>query len=235
MWHAPVQWGRVTERVDRVIIIGSGPSVNQLDRSLISEAQQSGVFVIVVNGAATQFPEADAWFTLDPHSLATRLTPIRGNKWYVAIPDDFGIPLCRFPALRDPPPQQATYLHRLVGNEAGSLCAKFGLSEDPSAIYTGNSAYGALGLAYLMGARHIALLGVDGTTGYFYGETLPSGNLRHLPQLFESAIPQLTTRGVVVLNGSPHSAVTCFPRMTPNQAVCELIQCQPPLFTSLAY
>lgn len=222
MWHAPVTWGRVSQHCDRVVVLGSGPSIADLDFNLLRAAQADGVFVIAINGAANQYLEADAWFTLDPHSLASRLAPIKGQRWYVAIPDDFGLPNCRFPALRDPPPAQPTYLHRLVGNNDGTLCSKYGLSEDPGAIYTGNSAYGGLGVAYLMQARSIALLGVDGTYGYFYDANHTSGRLTHLPNLFASAVPQLDGRNVRVINGSPNSIVTCFDRMHPNDAVREV-------------
>lgn len=217
---APVAWGRIEQRADNVIILGSGPSMTQLDLDVLLDAQRKGAYVITVNDAGYTYVSADAWFTLDPHNLAERLPPIRGQRWIAAIPDNFGTPSNPFQNCQGPCPAQVLYLNRLVGH--GPLGSKWGLCEDPGAIYTGNSAYGALGVAYLMKAKRIALLGVDGTSGYFYNATAPSGNLSHLPQLFESAKPQLDARGTKVFNGSPYSVVECWPRMAPNDAIKSL-------------
>lgn len=211
-----VTWGRVTSRFDRVLIVASGPSVSVVDPQHIVSAQQAGVYVIAVNHAGHVFPSADAWFTLDPHSLFQRMPPLQGGVHYLAIPDDFGTPTARN-GLTDPPPTNATYLHRLIGN--GVLNSKEGLSEDTSSIFTGNSAYGALGVAYHMRPKKIAILGVDGTKGYFYSPQANSGNLDHLPSLFASAVPQLNERGIEVLNGSPDSSVTCFRKSFPLEAI----------------
>jgi hypothetical protein len=213
---APVTWGSVTARSDNVIIIGSGPSLSNFDFDLVAQAQQLGAYVIAVNGSVASVPFADAWFTLDPHNLADRIKPIKGNCWYAAIPDSFGTRFSPIESHKPTPPPMVTYLHRLVGN--GHFAAKFGLSEDTSAIYTGNSAYGALGVAYHMRAKRVVLLGVDGSTGYYYSKD-QNGDLSHLPQLFASALPQLQTRSMVVINGSPASAITCFERFHPQDAV----------------
>lgn len=221
-FFAPVTWGRVSAKADRVVIVASGPSLRGFNLAVLRDLQQdAGVYVIAVNGASTAVPFADAWFTLDPHHLKDRLTPIAGGLWYAAIPDDFGTVYARIADHRAPPPKQVTYLHRLVGN--GPLLSKMGLSEDPACIYTGNSAYGALGVAYHMRPKRVLMLGVDGTRGYFYNTNGISGDLAHLPPLFESATWQLQDRGITVINGSPNSIVTCFPRMTPDEGIRELL------------
>lgn len=218
---APVTWGRVELiaplKAKSAIIIASGPSVREVTQQHIIDAQAAGAYVIVVNDAGRLFDMADAWFTLDAHSLRGRLCPNRGNKWYAAIPEDFGTDTTPWILHRGDPPTAVTYLHRLVGN--GPLASKYGLSEDPSAIYTGNSGSGAVGLAYLMGFKRIALLGVDGTSGYFYDRDGRNGDLSHLPKLFDSMLPQLDAKGVQVFNGSPNSIVSCFPRMPPIDAI----------------
>jgi len=84
----------------------------------------------------------------------------------------------------------------------------------------GNSAFGALGIAYLMGARRIAIIGLDATREtYARGVGRPRGGIDHVPGLFATALPQLERRGAEVMNGSPHSRVVCFPRCTPEQAL----------------
>lgn len=215
---APVEWGRVTGQADTIAIVGSGPSLAAFDMQQLIELQRSHqAYIIAVNGAVDSTPFADAWFTLDPHDLNDRIKPIQGNKWYAAIPDSFGTRFSPIESHKPAPPVGVTYLHRLVGN--GQFASKYRLCEDTSAIFTGNSAWGALGVAYHMRPKRILLLGVDGTRGYFYGSTQPSGCLGHLPELFATAVPQLQDRGIITLNGSADSTVTCFPRMNPDAAL----------------
>ena len=100
-------------------------------------------------------------------------------------------------------------------------CRRCALSEDPGAIHTGNSGWGALGLAYHMRPRKVALLGVDANgAGHAYAD-IPQrpGELDHLPLLFVSACGQLEARGIQVRNGSPESNVTCWPRVEANAAL----------------
>lgn len=81
-----------------------------------------------------------------------------------------------------------------------------GLSVTPSVIHSGNSAYGALGLAYHLGYTDVALIGVDGTQD----ERIEGGNpnnLSHLPLLFESALPQINVVSCGALTGIPQMAL----------------------------
>lgn len=94
---------------------------------------------------------------------------------------------------------------------------KLGLPK-PWEIHAGNSAYGALQLATHMGAKRVVLAGVDGTTDKGLGG-YHSGPLVHLPALFQSLVPGLEELGVEVVNASSVSAVDCFPRMTPKEAL----------------
>ena len=111
-----------------------------------------------------------------------------------------------------------------------------GLSTDPAKLHHGHSSgFQLLGLAYLMGAARIVLLGYDvryaadysaserapgSTPRHFFGE-YPSA-LRHWPRvgivdgvltglvsLYESVAAQ---GAVEVINCSPGSALECFPR-----------------------
>ena len=172
------------------------------------------ITVVVVEGLAL------SWFTLDPDSrmLPTMRQARAGCVYYAAVPPDYGCANALVRYHRIEPPAGVTYLRRLAGE--GPLGARYGLSDDASTIHTGNSAYGALGLAYLMGARSVAILGLDGTRdAYAYGPGRPLGDFAHLPALFRSALPQLARAGVTVQNGSPASRIDCFPRLTPQAAV----------------
>ena len=98
--------------------------------------------------------------------------------------------------------------------------SKPGLAEEPSYIHTGNSAYGALGLAYHLRGAQVAFLGLDGTQApYRVAPGAPRTSMAHLPALFASALPQLRGRGTSVVNGSPNSRVTCFPVMRPQEVL----------------
>jgi len=61
-----------------------------------------------------------------------------------------------------------------------------GINQTPGHINTGNSAWGALGLAWHLGLRDVAFIGVDANDGPRC-EGGNSDNLSHLPMLFASA------------------------------------------------
>lgn len=210
-------YGTVTEQHARIVIVASGPSVQGVDLTGIS----SDVHVIVVNGAIEWCPRVNSFFSLDPSPYVRRLVRLRrpGVRYYMAVPDSYGERDAPCSSHRDRPDDHVMYLRRLVGG--GYLSARNALSEDPGAIHTGNSGWGALGLAYHMHPRKVALLGVDANNaGHAYAD-IPQrpGELDHLPALFASACGQLEARGIQVRNGSPESRVTCFTRVDPSAAL----------------
>ncbi|MGV2811731.1 hypothetical protein [Enterobacter cancerogenus] len=81
-----------------------------------------------------------------------------------------------------------------------------GLSDEPTKIHSGNSAYGALGLAYHLGFADVALVGVDGTAESRI-EGGRSRNLSHLPLLFASALLQINVVSCGKLTGIPHKNI----------------------------
>lgn len=216
-----IKWSRVdrpVERPENVIIIASGPSVNDIDMPILREFKDK--FVITVNGAGQHVEFGDAWFTLDPWGLNGPQLP-GGNfkgKLYAAVPDDFGTPSAKSVHHRIAPRAKIDFLHRLQShnytNISSETAYKLGLSEDPSCINTGNSGYGALNLAYHMRPKNIYLLGIDGTVGYFYTKREKNRPLTYISTLFKSAVPQLDAAGIKVYNVSPRSAVTCFEKLT---------------------
>lgn len=161
----------VTERHEAALIVASGPSARGF-------RPPGGVPVIAVNGVIEWIDRADYWFSLDP-SPENRFRmqhPREGTRYYCACPDN--VPL----------PNHVRRLQRLTG--PGPWSARYRLSDRPDAIHTGNSAWGALGLAHLMGCKRVVLVGVDAST-----ETRCEGGrslcLKHLPDLFASAMDQV--------------------------------------------
>lgn len=96
-----------------------------------------------------------------------------------------------------------------------------GFSIDPSCIHYGsNSGFQAVNLAILFGARRIALVGFDMRTvngrRHFFGDH-PRGlrnttGYEHFIAAFERAATMLPA-GVEIVNATPGSALTCFPRI----------------------
>ena len=150
-----MSWGKVTERIDRAIICGQGPSWRQVDLAQLGRVQSMGVGLVAVNGAIDSVPFADYWFTLDmsPENQRRVMEPASGVQYYAAVPPEWERRLRGLEHLtclkrvvkeeRRRGPFRLRVLYQIVG----------GISEDPGEIYTGNSAFGALGLVYLKGAR----------------------------------------------------------------------------------
>lgn len=209
-----IRFGLVTNRAKQVIIVASGPSAERLNPVLLFGAANAGVHIIAVNTSITWLPACHSWFTLDPGPrnrwLMTHQRP--GVTYYAAVPDDYGRGDAKCLHHRGQPETDIHWLRRMQGRHG--LC----ISKD--SIHSGNSAWGALGLAWHMAPQDIVLIGVDGSSdGYAYVDGKPSRSLRHLPALFASCVGQMTQRGITVVNGSPDSAVDCFARMDPNKAV----------------
>lgn len=166
----------------RVCIVGSGPSAEGFN-------PPDGAFVIAVNGAIEWLPRADAWFTLDPSpkNLGRMRNQRQGVKYYAAMAQ---------------PPSNVIGLKRIArqGKEPAEehspewwlwrWSAITGLCKQAGKIHTGNSAWGALQLACQMGARKVALVGIDANSK----QRIEGGNpnsLRHLPLLFNSAVGEI--------------------------------------------
>lgn len=189
-----VEFHPVTDRADAVAIIASGPSYDLFNwRELAPH-----VHVIAVKGAIEGLRgRANSWFTVDANRKVRSLwmgeiSQVAGVKYYAAVPEDYGTEHARMKWHKLPPEGNIHWLRRIAG---------LGLSEDRSVIHTGNSAWGALGLAYHMQASKIALIGVDGTQErYAVGQGAPRGDLSHLAGLFDTARAQLSRSGTVLRN-----------------------------------
>lgn len=186
-----------------IAIIANGPSA----RHHALAAKHSDI-VIAVNGAHAFVPRADYWFTLDlsPSNRRIMNRPRDGVEYVVACRPDAPLPahvtrLTRVESTAPAPNRPCTphgWLRRWRSME--------GLATDPSKIHTGNSAYGALGLAFhLLSGQcgKILLCGVDATQDQRFTGGRP-GELSHLPLLFDSAKPQLQAAGIEVYTFSDH-------------------------------
>lgn len=170
----------------RAVVVGNGPSAAGF-------VPPAGVTVIAVNGAIEWLSRADYFFTLDlSRCNVHRLLNQRAGVNYVYA---FDRPCSELNG-------KATFYRRICGKPFSSPVVnspqwwanrwgcKFGLSNQPGFINTGNSAWGALGLAYQLGAEKVLLVGVDANQQPRLTGGVP-GELCHLPLLFESAIGQI--------------------------------------------
>jgi hypothetical protein len=175
------------------------------------------VQVIVVNGAADFVPNFDIWFTLDPSKENLQRMGRRSNpfaRYYAAVMPDRKLP----PEITKLERVENDGVEKFAHPLARRYRCSYGLQEHPGKISTGNSAFGALNLAYHLGAGKIALFGVDGTQEERVSGGTP-GPLDFLPELFYSAFDQLNKKNIGVINGSPYSRVTCFPRFPREEAL----------------
>lgn len=192
---------QVVERHRKIAVVGTGMSLQGIELNFADDVK-----VIAVNGAINHLKRVDYWFTLNPSKSNNEIMLPRNRKpevkYYAAVPDNYMMA-----------EEHVHYIHRLVGTGHGHLKTRCGMCADKGAIHTGNSAWGAFQLGAHMEPAYMALFGIDGQGGYHYGGS--PKDLSMLPELFGSSIPDLTYRSINVVNGSPTSIVTCFPRMTP--------------------
>ena len=209
-------WGTVTHRAERVLVLAQGPSFAQVKLSDVEQAQARGAFVVAVNQSIRYYPKPNAWITMDPSKLNRAMVAEArdGVAYYMAVPPHYGQPDAPVKSHRKTPEPWVTYLLRMSHLST--------LSEHPGRIHSKNSGRAALDLAYLMDAKRVALLGVDGQGANRWDGT-ENGNLDDLSVWFRAALPQLEARGVEVVNGSPLTAVDCFPVMDPAEALAWLV------------
>lgn len=204
-----INFSNVHERHEKILIVASCPEAMRF-RPI------PGWTVIAVNSSIHITKEhTDYWFTLDPSESNIKIMNEKpyDAKYYAAVPDWFGTPAAEIRRLRQNAPEDIYYLQRMSGpREAKYLLS--GLANERMKINTGNSAFGALNLAYHMNPKQIVILGVNGNRMQpKFDNRHCVGSLDHLPNLFASAVPQLTKRGIQVFNANVESQVTCFPKI----------------------
>lgn len=194
---------RVEERAERIAVIGTGESLK--DKRLDFPEH---VRVIAINQAIKYLPRVDFWFTLDhsPVNLAIERAPRKGTTYYHAAPMELM-----------PSYNHVRYLRRVTGGLWGRFMCKDGLPDDKGVIHTGNSGWGGFQLACHMEPEKVALFGLDGGGGYHYGGAPKV--LAMMPELFQSSVDALAERDIKVRNGSPISTITCFEKLSVEEAI----------------
>lgn len=182
---------------NKCIIVASGPSAKNF-------VPPDNTCIIAVNGAIDWIKRANYFFTLD-HSkvnLDRVRNPRKDTRYCVAFPKDILVPVetIRFERYS----YQGTEPSKKYTPEwwLWRWSAVKGLSEDINVINSGNSAYGAIGLAYHLGYEDILLVGVDASRD----EKIEGGrckNLTHLPILLRSAMKQVKLSTVSNIDGIP--------------------------------
>lgn len=215
---SPAEWSRIGEPYwsDRpVFIVGGGTSLKGFDFNSL----RGRGYVLAVKQAWRDLPFADACFGLDrawqtwarDDLLALTFTmPL----WIAIEPEWTGFK----------PIAGAHYLRMIRKAET--------LSESPWTVESGgNSGFGAFNFAYLKRARRIVLLGFDFGPSHYdpsaYTPRPDDHNLRYMQgwaDNFSKTLPQLRAAGVTVLNASPASKISAFPKMTPAEALARIEQ-----------
>ena len=194
----------VKHKHDKLIIVASGSSLNKFDKTLLEKLD---IPTIAVNSEYWKF-HSTYWCTIDPTGLEEILYNTNKNTYkYVG-----------FKKILEG--HNLHNLSRYVIDKTNKDINKYLLCEDPTMLQTHNSAYAAFNLAYHMGVKKVVLLGVDADT-YNYPTTTVGyqQSISILPQLFESALPQIQKRGIQVISGSLQSNVVCFPKVSIEEAL----------------
>lgn len=183
-----------------VVCIGTGPSLTRDDVAFC----QGRARVIAVNDAYRFAPWADCLYAADG----------KWWRWHQGVPGFTGL------KYSIEPKHENKAVAVVLKNKGFN-----GLSLDPSGLCTGgNSGYQAINLAVHFGARQILLLGYDLRGSHFFG-THPDKGVQRFDlwaAAFQSIVAPLAELGVTVLNCTPKSALTCFPRAVLREALEEV-------------
>lgn len=181
-----------------VVVMATGPSLTPAQCHLV---RQAGVAAIAVNDAYRLAPWADVLYAADA-------------QWWHAHAQD----ALKFSGLKLTADRTVTYRHVIKMKQTG----KEGYDPEPGCVRTGgNSGYQALHVAIQAGARRVVLLGYDMGGAHFFGRH--PHPLRNTPEhAFANWIrrfPALNGRGAEIVNCTPGSALTCYPRMPLEEAL----------------
>lgn len=191
-----------------VALIGGGASIKGVDLSSLADAH-----TIAVKGTMFDYPWAEMAFGLDSIDLGRwwrNLNDARMPVWWAVDPRRWRDPTHKFF------PRQL----RLIRRQTSQF-----LSNDPSIISSGGtSGFGALNVAYLKGARLVVLFGYDYSAvngewhangahydpNHFYNPV----KWEEWAATFGNVVSQLSEKGVEVVNASPRSGISAFPKVS---------------------
>lgn len=193
------------------IVAASGPSLTQDVTDRCWDAWRCGHNVITVSDAYKLMRWADVLYSCDERWWNYHKPDFHGQRW---SSHEKGI--------NDKIVTAKKHGLNLVAGRSAD-----GFSADPSRIHYGsNSGFQAINLAILFGAVRIVLVGFNmqdvGGKSHFFGDhpkPLRRGAdyKRFLPH-FKKAAKTLPA-GVTIVNATPNTALTCFPRMTLDEAL----------------
>lgn len=187
---------------DTIYIVGGGTSLKGFNFELLRDKT-----VIAVNKAFMSLPFAQVLYWSD-----TRFFEWHGKE----IGDFQGIKVtCR------PQPKRSDVINLLNTGKTGLETMSYGIRDG------GNSGYAAINLAYHLGAKKIVLLGFDMQTNgkethwhEGYTSTADTSTMERLmiPN-FDTIVEPLEKRKVKVYNASPISKLTCFQKISIEEAL----------------
>jgi hypothetical protein len=182
-----------------IVCVGTGPSLTADDVEYVRGKADA---VIVVNDAYKLAPWADVLYACDS----------KWWDWHKGVPAFQGLKYTlQSRAAKWPGVQVLT--HR----------GESGLDLDPSAVRTGkNSGYQAINVAVHLGARRVILLGYDMRGTHWFGNH-PDGSKPPFAlclTYFQTLVEPLHEAGVEVINCTRKTALTMFPQMTLQEALC---------------
>ena len=204
-WGLPKAWAGQT-----CYLVGGGPALRGFDFG-----QLRGLHTIAINRAFLDCPEAEVVCFSD------------GRFWRWWGPDGTeGQSLPGHPGLKITVQSDRKVSHPTVLNMTGT--GRRGLETRRNRLRHGNSTgCASMNVAWHLGAARIVLLGYDGKPAPDGGDNYhgghPVGYAKANPRLtaYDKMAPyyepiglELAARRVEVINASPDSAITCFPRVT---------------------
>lgn len=193
-----------------IAIVADGQSASPLRHFDIPQE----IYIIAVNHASIWLPRVSAYFTAVPDARQRWLMnhQRQGVRYFAAAPDTYASKLVHGQNAL-PRERNVTFFRQWLFDSSESGAAP-SLPLLPCGVKDGpiNSAFGAMMLAVHLGAERIAIIGMD---------------LNDKPRVSGGRATGLA--GVVdlfkpwgclnVVNGSQHSPVTAFPKMSPTEAI----------------
>lgn len=185
-----------------VVVIASGPSLTpaqcaEVERWKLTPAKTPKRRVVVINTSFRLAPFADVLYACD-------------GAWWNKYYDEASVIFRQSQMWTQDEPASRKFGLRYIKSASGH-----GLSRKPGLIHQGmNSAYQAINLAFLLGAREFVLLGVDCKGTHWHGDH-PAPLNRTLPHRqwidrFRVLARDLEAEGARVVNCSPGTALGAF-------------------------
>lgn len=205
---------KIYEPHEWAVLVATGPTLTDDDARLVDKYRRH-VWLLGCNDAYRMFPDLNVLYACDPqwwnyHGEACRRLP--AQKW-----------------TQDEGAATAHKLNHIPGEY------EVNLSTNADKIHFGNnSGYQLINLAYLMGIRHMMLIGytmrVTLATGekkqHFFGpHPAAMRNIGDYTQ-FVSQFNTIKVKDLEIINCTPESAVNCFPKET-LEAVLERVAGSP--------